>query len=145
MQFFFLMLIHHVWPNSEICVAHASWKFQVVIGEESFRGISGLSFVISLTRPTLMFNLDAIVTLYAGWNLYKFWCSQWIILIFPPFVSDRIYLYRCRKCKICWRSAGLLAITRSFNVEIWVSTWKWKGSFSDYLLNKLVCLHTYEK
>ncbi|KAB1213335.1 putative isoleucine--tRNA ligase, cytoplasmic [Morella rubra] len=38
----------------------------VVIGEESFRGISGLSFVISLTRPTLMFNLDAIVTLYAG-------------------------------------------------------------------------------
>ncbi|KAK4566798.1 hypothetical protein RGQ29_002877 [Quercus rubra] len=38
----------------------------VIICEESFHGISGMSFVISLTRPTLMFNLDAIHRLNAG-------------------------------------------------------------------------------
>jgi hypothetical protein len=47
-------------------------KLQVNVCEESFHGISGMSFVITLTRPTLMFNLDAILTLYAGWNPYTF-------------------------------------------------------------------------
>ncbi|KAL2238548.1 isoleucine--tRNA ligase, cytoplasmic [Sesamum indicum] len=38
----------------------------VVLAEESFHGISNLSFAITLTRPALVFNSDAIVTLYAG-------------------------------------------------------------------------------
>jgi len=56
-----------IWCNSYICVSHM-WKLQVIVCEESFHGISGMSFVITLTRPTLMLNLDAILTLYAGWN-----------------------------------------------------------------------------
>ena len=38
----------------------------VIIGEESFHNISNLSFKISLSRPALMFNSDAIITLYSG-------------------------------------------------------------------------------
>ncbi|KAJ4723257.1 Isoleucine--tRNA ligase, cytoplasmic [Melia azedarach] len=38
----------------------------VIIGEESFHGISKLSFKISLARPTLVFNSDAILALYSG-------------------------------------------------------------------------------
>ncbi|KAG8388928.1 hypothetical protein BUALT_Bualt02G0176300 [Buddleja alternifolia] len=38
----------------------------VVLCEESFHGISNLSFVITLARPTLVFNSDALVALYAG-------------------------------------------------------------------------------
>ncbi|GMY32388.1 isoleucine--tRNA ligase, cytoplasmic, partial [Fagus crenata] len=38
----------------------------VIIVEESFHGISGMSFVIILTRPTLVFNLDAIQRQNAG-------------------------------------------------------------------------------
>ncbi|KAL0419491.1 UNVERIFIED_CONTAM: Isoleucine--tRNA ligase, cytoplasmic [Sesamum radiatum] len=38
----------------------------VVLAEESFHGISNLSFAIILTRPALVFNSDAIVSLYAG-------------------------------------------------------------------------------
>lgn len=52
--------------NFYIFVSHALCKLQVIICEESFHGISGMSFVISLTRPTLMFNLDAIHRLNAG-------------------------------------------------------------------------------
>ncbi|KAA8531175.1 hypothetical protein F0562_005911 [Nyssa sinensis] len=38
----------------------------VILNEESFHGISNLSFVITLARPALVFNSDAILTLYAG-------------------------------------------------------------------------------
>ncbi|KAL0389278.1 UNVERIFIED_CONTAM: Isoleucine--tRNA ligase, cytoplasmic [Sesamum calycinum] len=38
----------------------------VVLAEESFHGISNLSFAIILTRPALVFNSDAIISLYAG-------------------------------------------------------------------------------
>ncbi|CAI9785783.1 unnamed protein product [Fraxinus pennsylvanica] len=38
----------------------------VILDEESFRGISNLSFTITLARPALVFNSDAIVELYAG-------------------------------------------------------------------------------
>ncbi|XP_058082721.1 isoleucine--tRNA ligase, cytoplasmic isoform X1 [Magnolia sinica] len=38
----------------------------VILCEEQFHGISGLSFVISLTRPTLSFNSQAVLTLYSG-------------------------------------------------------------------------------
>ncbi|CAN0926680.1 Isoleucine--tRNA ligase, cytoplasmic [Linum grandiflorum] len=38
----------------------------VVIGEENFHGISGLSFTIYLTRPTLVFKSDACAELYQG-------------------------------------------------------------------------------
>ncbi|KAI9193803.1 hypothetical protein LWI28_000314 [Acer negundo] len=38
----------------------------VIIGEESFHGISNLSFKIYLARPALVFNSDAILALYSG-------------------------------------------------------------------------------
>lgn len=38
----------------------------VIIGEESFHGISNLSFKISLTRPALVFNSDSILAFYSG-------------------------------------------------------------------------------
>ncbi|XP_010525919.1 PREDICTED: isoleucine--tRNA ligase, cytoplasmic [Tarenaya hassleriana] len=38
----------------------------VLISDESFHGVSKLSFKISLARPALMFNGDAILTLYSG-------------------------------------------------------------------------------
>ncbi|KAI9076357.1 hypothetical protein K1719_041672 [Acacia pycnantha] len=38
----------------------------VVLGEEKFYGISGMSFGITLARPALMFNSEAIVSLFAG-------------------------------------------------------------------------------
>ncbi|XP_022897976.1 isoleucine--tRNA ligase, cytoplasmic-like [Olea europaea var. sylvestris] len=38
----------------------------VILDEESFHGISNISFAITLARPALVFNLDAIVELYAG-------------------------------------------------------------------------------
>ncbi|WJX44971.1 isoleucine--tRNA ligase [Trifolium repens] len=38
----------------------------VIIGEESFHGISSMSFAITLARPALMFNEEAILSLFAG-------------------------------------------------------------------------------
>ncbi|KAL3653307.1 hypothetical protein CASFOL_002988 [Castilleja foliolosa] len=38
----------------------------VALAEEAFHGVSDLSFVISLVRPDLVFNSDALVTLCAG-------------------------------------------------------------------------------
>ncbi|CAN6722905.1 unnamed protein product [Malus baccata var. baccata] len=38
----------------------------VVVAEESFHGISGMSFVISLTRPEPVLDSDAILSLYSG-------------------------------------------------------------------------------
>lgn len=38
----------------------------VVLAEESFHGIANLSFTITLARPALMFNSEALVALYAG-------------------------------------------------------------------------------
>ncbi|KAF4390301.1 hypothetical protein F8388_019956 [Cannabis sativa] len=38
----------------------------VVIGEERFHGISGMSFAISLSRPALAFNSDSILQLCSG-------------------------------------------------------------------------------
>lgn len=40
-------------------------KLQVVLCEENFRGISNMSFKISLARPALVFKENAIVALYA--------------------------------------------------------------------------------
>lgn len=42
------------------------YKLQVVVAEESFHGISGMSFVISLTQPAPVLNSDAILSLYSG-------------------------------------------------------------------------------
>ncbi|KAJ0016821.1 hypothetical protein Pint_11171 [Pistacia integerrima] len=39
---------------------------QVILGEESFHGISKMSFKISLARPALAFDSDAILALYSG-------------------------------------------------------------------------------
>ncbi|KAJ0080648.1 hypothetical protein Patl1_11314 [Pistacia atlantica] len=38
----------------------------VILGEESFHGISKISFKISLARPALAFDSDAILALYSG-------------------------------------------------------------------------------
>ncbi|KAF8402282.1 hypothetical protein HHK36_013234 [Tetracentron sinense] len=38
----------------------------VILCEESFHGISGLAFVVSLAKPTLTFSSDAVLALYAG-------------------------------------------------------------------------------
>ncbi|KAJ0018057.1 hypothetical protein Pint_11195 [Pistacia integerrima] len=38
----------------------------VILGEESFHGISKMSFKISLARPALAFDSDAILALYSG-------------------------------------------------------------------------------
>ncbi|KAF7827268.1 isoleucine--tRNA ligase, cytoplasmic [Senna tora] len=38
----------------------------VVLGEEKFHGISGMSFGITLARPALMFNSKAILALFSG-------------------------------------------------------------------------------
>ncbi|PIA64421.1 hypothetical protein AQUCO_00100120v1 [Aquilegia coerulea] len=38
----------------------------VILGEESFSGICDLAFVIRLGRPSLKFNLDALLELYSG-------------------------------------------------------------------------------
>ncbi|KAI4305042.1 hypothetical protein L6164_028432 [Bauhinia variegata] len=38
----------------------------VVIGEESFQDVSSMSFTITLARPALMFNSEAIISLFAG-------------------------------------------------------------------------------
>ena len=40
--------------------------FQVVIYEETFEGVLGLSFSIRLTRPALVFNADAVLTSFSG-------------------------------------------------------------------------------
>ncbi|XP_054780469.1 isoleucine--tRNA ligase, cytoplasmic-like [Prosopis cineraria] len=44
----------------------------VVLGEEKFYGISGMSFGITLSRPALMFNSEAIVSLFAVTGEAKF-------------------------------------------------------------------------
>lgn len=41
-------------------------QLQVVLGEERFHGIAGMSFGITLTRPALMFNQKAILSLFTG-------------------------------------------------------------------------------
>ena len=41
-------------------------KLQVTVAEESFHGISNLAFTITLTRPALVFNSDAILALHEG-------------------------------------------------------------------------------
>ncbi|PQM40320.1 isoleucine--tRNA ligase cytoplasmic [Prunus yedoensis var. nudiflora] len=51
----------------------------VVVAEESFHGISGMSFVISLARPALVFNSDAILPLYLG-NAESVRCLQTYLL-----------------------------------------------------------------
>ncbi|KAK4369720.1 hypothetical protein RND71_009195 [Anisodus tanguticus] len=43
----------------------------IIIDEESFHGISNLSFVITLARPSQVFNSDAIATLYRGNTQYS--------------------------------------------------------------------------
>ncbi|KAJ1420666.1 hypothetical protein SESBI_14243 [Sesbania bispinosa] len=50
----------HLLPHS-LMPAHA-----VVIGEEVFHGISNMSFGITLARPALMFNTQAILSLFTG-------------------------------------------------------------------------------
>lgn len=39
---------------------------QVIFCKEKFHGISGLSFAISLARPTLSFNTEAMLALFQG-------------------------------------------------------------------------------
>ncbi|CAB4293835.1 unnamed protein product [Prunus armeniaca] len=51
----------------------------LVVAEESFHGISGMSFVISLARPALVFNSDAILPLYSG-NAESVRCLQTYLL-----------------------------------------------------------------
>lgn len=41
-------------------------QLQVVLGEERFHGIASMSFGITLTRPALMFNQKAILSLFTG-------------------------------------------------------------------------------
>lgn len=47
-------------PSDAVIIAEESFH------EENFRGISKMAFVIILARPTLVFNLDAILALYEG-------------------------------------------------------------------------------
>lgn len=65
-------------PNPLIFNSYLSFYLQVVIAEEII-DTSSLKFVITLARPTFMFNTDAIVALYAGGLLFPFpamktWC-----------------------------------------------------------------------
>ncbi|KAF3455800.1 hypothetical protein FNV43_RR00442 [Rhamnella rubrinervis] len=41
-------------------------SYAVIIGEETFHGISGLSFVIGLSRATVAFNSSTILALFSG-------------------------------------------------------------------------------
>ncbi|KAK7245631.1 hypothetical protein RIF29_40479 [Crotalaria pallida] len=43
-------------------------RVSVVLGEERFHGISSMSFGITLARPALMFNSNAIASLCTGWT-----------------------------------------------------------------------------
>lgn len=58
-------------PNPLIFNSYLSFYLQVVIAEEII-DTSSLKFVITLARPTFMFNTDAIVALYAGGLLFPF-------------------------------------------------------------------------
>ncbi|XP_048329423.1 isoleucine--tRNA ligase, cytoplasmic [Ziziphus jujuba] len=40
--------------------------YAVILGEETFHGISGISFVIRLSRPTVAFNSREVLALYSG-------------------------------------------------------------------------------
>ncbi|OIV94953.1 hypothetical protein TanjilG_22150 [Lupinus angustifolius] len=40
--------------------------YAIILGEESFHGISSMSFGITLTRPALMLNSNAVVSLFSG-------------------------------------------------------------------------------
>lgn len=51
---------------AELIPSHA-----ITIDEDSFHGISNLSFVITLARPSLVFNADAITALYGGNTQYS--------------------------------------------------------------------------
>lgn len=108
-----------------------SCKTQVIIGEESFDGISNLSFKISLTRPALVFNSDSILALYSGWTspLSRYLCVRMCFCSFFVHVLQLCHLMFCRKHNVPARPADVLAIKRSFQFEVWVSTWKWQGRF----------------
>lgn len=47
-------------------ISFNSVLWQVIFAEERFHGVSNISFAIKLARPSLVFNQDAIVTLYGG-------------------------------------------------------------------------------
>lgn len=78
--------------------SHSILKFfeqlQVIISEESFHGISSMSFAITLARPASMFNEKAILSLFSGLFslLVKFTCIHLTInSIFDAFWSVIIY------------------------------------------------------
>lgn len=60
------------------------YKLQVIVGKETFHGISGLSFVISLSRATVAFNSSAILALHSG-LVYVLSCLTYYL--FFPVVS----------------------------------------------------------
>ncbi|XP_042483238.1 isoleucine--tRNA ligase, cytoplasmic-like [Macadamia integrifolia] len=68
--------LHHVLNSQEPYIRDTlgspllpSFKTQstaVLLCEEAFHGVCGLSFIIRLARPTLNFNSDAVLALYSG-------------------------------------------------------------------------------
>ncbi|XP_065639216.1 isoleucine--tRNA ligase, cytoplasmic-like [Quercus suber] len=78
----------------------------VIICEESFHGISGMSFVISLTRPTLMFNLDAIHRLNAGNSKFAQGLETYLLSRDHTNLKSEFQL---GNGKVCLRSVSLLA------------------------------------
>lgn len=71
-------------------------QLQVIIGEETFHGISSMSFAISLARPAVMFNVEAILSLFSGLFslsmklIYLHWNKQWCSLMsfLPVIICD---------------------------------------------------------
>lgn len=56
-----------VWVSHVICYYFMlMYNLQVIIGEETFHGICGLSFVIRLSRATVAFNSSTILALFSG-------------------------------------------------------------------------------
>ncbi|PIN26124.1 Isoleucyl-tRNA synthetase [Handroanthus impetiginosus] len=53
----------------------------VVLAEESFHGISNHSFAITLARPALVFNSDAIVALYGGNTKFAHGLQTFLLMI----------------------------------------------------------------
>ncbi|KAK9085817.1 hypothetical protein Sjap_026228 [Stephania japonica] len=52
--------------GSPLLSSSAAPPHAVILCQERFHGISGLSFTITLTKPALMFNSDACLELYSG-------------------------------------------------------------------------------
>ncbi|XP_062107730.1 isoleucine--tRNA ligase, cytoplasmic [Humulus lupulus] len=52
--------------GSPLLLSNLMPPYAVIIGEECFHGISGMSFAISLSRPALAFNSNAILQLFSG-------------------------------------------------------------------------------